>query len=100
MQPQAHADSVVVSQVATNGTKGCLEVDGKPFTMGGVQSFGECQTFGNGNMSPIPTDQSTRILSQDWLQNTFEKTAAAGFKTIQIELAWNQIEPIAQGFYD
>lgn len=54
--------------------------------MTGVQSFGEWQTYGNGNMSPIPADQDTRILPQDWLENTFEKTAAAGFKTIQIEL--------------
>lgn len=97
---EAHADAVVVSRVATNGTKGYLEVDGKPFTINGVQSFGEWQTFGNGNMSPIPTDQSTRILPQDWLENTFEKTAAAGFKTIQIELTWNQIEPTTRGGYD
>ena len=100
VQPAAHAAPAVVSQVAKNGTKGYLEVDGKPFTMNGVQSFGEWQTFGNGNMSPIPTNQNTRILPQDWLENTFEKTAAAGFNTIQIELAWNQIEPTTQGVYD
>ncbi|GAB3123274.1 DUF4969 domain-containing protein [Glaciibacter psychrotolerans] len=96
----ASAAPVVVSQVAKNGTKGYLLVDGKPFTMSGVQSFGEWQTFGNDSMSPIPTNQNTRILSQDWLENTFEKTAAAGFSTIQIELAWNQIEPTTPGVYD
>lgn len=100
VQPEAHATPVVVSQVAENGTEGYLQVDGKPFTINGVQSFGEWQTFGNGETSPIPTDQSTRILPQDWLENTFEKTSAAGFGTIQIELAWNQIEPTTQGMYD
>ncbi|MFD0440270.1 discoidin domain-containing protein [Streptomyces chartreusis] len=100
VQPEAHAAPVVVSQVAKNGSKGYLQVDGKPFTINGVESFGEWQTYGNGNMSPVPTDQSTRILPQDWLENTFEKTAAAGFSTIQIELAWNQIEPTTQGVYD
>lgn len=98
--PAANAAPVVVSQVAKNGSKGYLEVDGKPFTINGVQSFGEWETYGNDSMDPIPTDQSNRILSQDWLENDFEKTAAAGFKTIQIELAWNQIEPTTQGVYD
>lgn len=100
VQAPAVAAPVTVSQVAKNGSKGYLQVDGKPFTINGVQSFGEWQIYGNDQMSPIPTDQSHPILSQDWLENTFEKTAAAGFNTIQIELAWNQIEPTTQGVYD
>ncbi|WP_055427940.1 beta-galactosidase [Bifidobacterium aesculapii] len=90
---------VVVSRVAKNGDKGYLEVDGKPFLMHGVQFFGEWQIYGS-DKNPIPTDQKNPILSQDWLENGFEKTKAAGFDTIQIELAWNQIQPTSEGQYD
>lgn len=93
------SNKVVVSQVAKNGDKGYLEVDGKPFLMHGVQFFGEWQTFGSDKDS-IPTNQKNRVLPQDWLENGFEKTKAAGFDTIQIELAWNQIQPTAEGEYD
>jgi hypothetical protein len=95
---QNHTQTIV-SRVAKNGSKGYLEVDGKPYTMMGVQSFGEWQTYGS-DADPIPTNQDKRVLSQDWLENTFEKVKAAGFHTIQIELAWNQIQPDAQGRYD
>ena len=79
VQAPAVAAPVTVSQVAKNGSKGYLQVDGKPFTINGVQSFGEWQIYGNDQMSPIPTDQSHPILSQDWLENTFEKTASDWF---------------------
>lgn len=93
------ADKVVVSQVANQDGKGYLEVDGKPFFMHGVQFFGEWQIYGS-DAAPIPTDQKNPILPQDWLENGFEKTKAAGFDTIQIELAWNQIQPTSEGQYD
>lgn len=89
---------VVVSGIDKNDGKGYLVVDGKPFTMIGVQNFGEWQTFGNQN--DIKPDQSVRIIEQDWLENLFEKTKAAGFNTIQIMTTWNQIEPKTQGVYD
>lgn len=92
---------VIASTTARNGTKGYLLVDGKPWLMLGVQSFGEWQTFGN-DLDPdnVPTDQDHRILPQDWLENTFEKTRAAGFNTIQIALAWSAFEPTTPGVYD
>ncbi|WP_238567703.1 DUF5011 domain-containing protein [Bifidobacterium stellenboschense] len=92
---QASGKKVVSKVVKNNGGKGYLEVDGKPFTMVGTQSFAEWQTFGNEN--EIYADQSNRILDQDWLENTFEKVKMAGFNTIQIEFMWNQIEAKTPG---
>ncbi|NEG88950.1 Ig-like domain-containing protein [Bifidobacterium aerophilum] len=94
---------VVVSKAekAAGSDRGSLYVDGKPFNFVGVQFFGEWQTFGDGHdPNNIKHDQDHPVLEQDWLENGFEKVAAAGFKTIQIETAWNQIEPEAPGQYD
>lgn len=97
----ASASATVVSQVAKNGTKGYLQVDGKPFLMYGVQNFGHWQIFGNGlNPDSVPVNWSNPILSEAWLENVFEKTAAAGFQMIQIELSWRTIQPTTAGQYD
>ncbi|MFI8952089.1 DUF4978 domain-containing protein [Streptomyces sp. NPDC053750] len=101
MAKPADEKPVVVSSVAHNGTKGYLEVDGKPFPISGVQNFGEWQLYGNGlDPANIPTDRSNQILDEAWLENAFEKTAAAGFRTAQIELGWNTIQPEREGEYD
>ncbi len=95
------SEQVVVSKVAHNGTKGYLEVDGKPFPISGVQNFGVWQIYGHGlDPDNIPINQDNPILDEDWLENAFEKTAAAGFKTAQVELAWKTIQPSEEGVYD
>nr|WP_240947515.1 LamG-like jellyroll fold domain-containing protein [Bifidobacterium sp. DSM 109957] len=98
------SDQIVVSTVARNGTKGYLEVDGQPFPIMGVQTFGEWQTYGNqltqGADLPTTWDERLEGLDRDWLENVFEKAAATGIKTLQIELAWRQIQPSKEGEYD
>ena len=99
---------IVASSIAKNGTKGYLMVDGKPFTLLGVQTFGEWQIYGNQlnkcpeSECPLPTGWSKPLdgLSRDWLENVFEKAAATGIKTLQIELSWKQIQPEKEGEYD
>lgn len=98
---KAKQNATEVSKVAKNGSKGYLEVDGKPYTILGIQSFGEWQTFHDGTNPCVQIqDPEKRILPQDWLENTFEKVKMAGFKTIQIELGWRAIEPKTEGVYD
>lgn len=97
-QPLDPVRTIVSNIEITDDGKGYLTVDGAPFLMLGVQAFGEWQRFGNFN--DRRPDQTKPILDQDWLENMFDKTAAAGFRTIQLMLAWNQIEPKAPGQYN
>src|SRR5271165_1810219 len=92
--PVAHAQTIV-SRIATSSTgKTYLEVDGKPYLYLSVENWGEQQTLGDA-LNPGGTDwrYNTGLFStplpQDWLQNVFEKTRAAGYNTISIILKWS-----------
>ncbi len=97
-----HNEPDVVSRVVKNGDKGYLEVDGKPFVMMGIQSFGAWQVYGNNTYSPTPDNWDTPLFEEelDWLEQTFEKAHMANFKTLQIEFTWHSIEPENEGEYD
>jgi hypothetical protein len=94
---KANATQVVASRVVkTSEGKAYLEVNGKPFLAGHVQNCGKQQLLIDQSLNtpyapPMPIS---------WLENDFEKTKAAGFKTISIVIKWNEWEPTTKGVYD
>ena len=103
--PIANAKTVVSKVVKTAEGKAYLEVDGKPYYYSCVENWGRQQTLGDKTnpytTSPYYSTQAfSTPMSEDWLENVFEKTKAAGFNTMQIFLKWNEIEPVSKGNYD
>ena len=92
----AHAERTVVSRVAGNEEgKNYLEVDGRPYIFSNVQAMGTSHLYGHSwgdepYAEPMPFE---------WLENMFEKTAAAGYETIAVMLYWRDIEPRSRGEY-
>ena len=92
---KAKAAPVIVSQVVTSAAgKGYLQVDGQPYYMGGLQNRGVWEATIDHNGNPL-----NPALPLSYLENLFEKTAAANFKTIQIPIKWADIET-SQGTYN
>ncbi|WNR43452.1 DUF4978 domain-containing protein [Paenibacillus roseipurpureus] len=90
----AEAAPYTASKLVTNGDgKTYMEVNGNPFLYLGIQNLGRIQTIGNTSLFATPMPES-------WLENVFEKTQAAGYKTIQIVVRWSEVEPSQQGTYD
>ncbi|MDR0844839.1 MAG: hypothetical protein LBN71_06425, partial [Tannerella sp.] len=82
-----------VSRVVSADGKKYLEVDGKPYFFSNVQAMGTSHIYDPSWGSATPKPLS-------WMENVFEKTNAAGYKTIAVMLNWRDIEPLAQGVYD
>lgn len=106
-----NTEKVTVSQVKQNGSKGYLEVDGQPFYFSGLQNMSEWQRYGNDYQEAQDSNGSWSgpymknnwddpLLDESWSENLFEKTASAGFKTIQFMFSWKNIEPGEPGVYD
>ena len=91
------ASKVIVSRkVTTAEGKSYLEVDGRPWLFSNVQAMGTQHLYGHSwgdepYAGPMPFE---------WLENMFEKTAAAGYRTIGAVLTWRDVEPESQGVYD
>jgi len=94
--PETNVRGPVSRVVEDPSGKGYLEVNGKPFLYHGLNNCGAQQLKGSWhNAEPFETP-----IGVEWLENCFEKTKAAGFRTIQIVLKWNEIEPVREGAYD
>ncbi len=98
---RASAQTIVSQVVQSPEGKYYLQKDGSPFLYLGIQNTGTTQLKGryandNPPYAPYPTP-----MPLSWLENAYEKTQALGYKVVQQQLTWSDLELTnTPGVYD
>lgn len=98
---QVSAQTVVSKVVQSPEGKYYVEKDGKPLLYLGIQNVGTTHLKGRYASDGPPYSPYATPLPLSWLENVYEKTQGIGYKVIQQQLSWLDIESThTPGVYD